>query len=138
MCKTNDGGKREVNFEIFETDKLGGNWKQQYVVAREKVIYLRLVGDGKDYRVMTATASEGVGDYSINQDRERLWEAAVQLTRIHNCDEEASEDRKGRGYIRMFTVVQDKGVSDEIFTKEVTDLIDEFFAIYDALDAEAN
>ena len=128
-----------MNFEIIETDKLGGNWKQQFVVVRKKIIYLRIAGDDKKgYRMMTATASEDGRDYSISQDRERLLEAAAQLARIHNCDEEASEDRKGRVYIQMFTVVQDKGVSDELFTKEITNLIDEFFTIYDALDAEAN
>lgn len=119
-------------FDIIETEKLGSNWAQQFVVARKKTVYLRIVGDGTDYRVMTATASEDAGGYHICQDKERLWEAAAQLARNHDCTEEADKDGKGRVYIKVFTVSQPKDVSDEIFTKDITDLIDEFFTIYDA------
>ena len=124
-------------FDIIETDKLGGNWAQQFMVARKRTIYLRIVGNGTDYRVMTATASEDTGWYHICRDKERLWDAATQLARIHDCTEEASKDGKGRIYIKVFTVSQPKGVSDEIFTKDIKDLIGEFFAIYDAHDDDA-
>ena len=52
-----------MDFDIIETEKLGSNWAQQFVVARKKTVYLRIVGDGTDYRVMTATASEDAGGY---------------------------------------------------------------------------
>lgn len=127
-----------MDFDFIETEKLGGNWSQQFVVVRKKVVYLRVVGDGANYRVMTATASEDVGGYFICQDSERLWQAATQLARAHNCADVVSKDGKGRVYIQLFTASQPKGDSDEIFTEEFKGLISEFFAIYDGLNAVAN
>jgi len=127
-----------MNFDIIETDKLGGNWAQQFVVVRKKVVYLRIVGDGTHYRVMTATASEDAGAYRICQDDERLWEAAASLARTYSCAGQVDEDGKGRIYIKLFTVSQSKGESDHIFSQTIYDLCSEFFDIYDALGAGTN
>ena len=120
-----------MDFDLIETQKLGSGWHQQFVVARKKIIYLRIVGDGTEYRMMTATASEDVGGLRICQDTERLWRAASQLAISQKCSGEISSDTQGRPYIRIFRIVQDKGVSDVNFTKEVYELIREFFSIYD-------
>lgn len=122
-----------MDFELVATQKLGGLWKQQFLVARNKIVYLRIVGDGTEYRVMTATADENVGGYRICQAKDRLWMAAAQLARSHNCAEELSLDKQGRHYIRIFMIVQDNGTSDSAFTEEVYDLIKGFFTIYDSL-----
>ena len=42
-------------------------------------------------------------------------------------------DRKGRNYVQLFLFSQDEGVSDEDFTNELRELLEEFFAIYDGL-----
>ena len=125
----------EMDFELIETDKLGGNWEQEFAVVRKKVVYLRIVGDGTHYRVMTATSGEDFGGYRICLEKQRLWEAAAQLAREYNCAETSSEDKKRRVYIQLFTVSQDKNDSDEVFTKDLEELVENFFAIYDSLDA---
>lgn len=122
-----------MDFDLIETQKLGVGWHQQFVVARNNIVYLRLVGDGTEYRLMTATASEDFGGLRICHDNERLWKSAAQLAILHECSGEISSDTQGRPYIRIFRIVQDKGVSDEKFTEEVHDLIREFFAIYDEI-----
>ena len=122
-----------MDFDLIETQKLGSGWHQQFVVARKKIVYLRIVGDGTEYRMMTATASEGVGGLRICQDSERLWRASAQLAILHKCSGEISSDTQGRPYIRIFRIAQDNGVSDVNFTKEVHELIREFFAIYDEI-----
>ena len=127
-----------MDFELIESNKLGGNWAQSFVVVRKNEVFLRIVGNGTEYRVMTATAGEDVGDHRICQDGERLLDAAFKLSRTHDCFPEESEDGKGRYYIRLFNVRQDKGVSDEHFTEELYDLIDEFFAIYEDVGTNPN
>lgn len=122
-----------MDFCLVDTQKLGGYWKQQFVVVRNKIVYLRIVGDGVEYRVMTATTNEDVGGYRICQEKDRLWNAAAQLARSQNCTEVTSVDVQGRQYVRLFNVVQDNGISDLDFTNEVLELVDAFFANYDRL-----
>lgn len=126
--------RRELDFEVIETDKLGAEWKQGLAVARRKLVYLRLVGDGTNYRVMTATAGEEFGGYAVCQDKGRLWQAALQLAKSHGTDGDLCEDQKGRKYVRIFELSQDDGASDEQFSEALVALFEEFFGIYDAVD----
>ena len=122
-----------MNFELIETDKLGGGWKQGVAVVRNNEVYLRSVRNGTDYRVMTATAVEDVGGYRISPDNDRLIRAAIQLAGIYKCIPEEAKDGKGRSYIQLFTASQAKSESNDAFTKEINDIVANFFAIYDGL-----
>ena len=128
--------RRELDFEVIETDKLGAEWKQGLAVVRRKQVYLRLVGDGTNYRVMTATAGEEFGGYAACQDKGRLWKAALQLAKSHGTDGDLCEDQKGRKYVRIFEFSQDDGASDERFSEALMKLFGEFFKIYDDLENE--
>lgn len=127
---------RELDFEVIETDKLGAEWTQGLAVVRRKQVYLRLVGDGKNYRVMTATSGEEFGGYAVCQDKGRLWKAALQLAKSHGTNGDLSEDQKGRKYVRIFELSQDDGASDGQFSEALMALFEEFFGIYDALALE--
>lgn len=129
--------RRELDFEVIETDKLGAEWKQGLAVVRRKQVYLRLVGDGTNYRVMTATSGEEFGGYAACQDKGRLWKAALQLAKSHGTDGDLCEDQKGRKYVRIFELSQDDGASDERFSEALMKLFGEFFKIYDDLENEA-
>lgn len=122
-----------MEFDLIETQKLGIGWNQQFVVTRKNIVYLRLVGDGTAYRLMTATATEDFGRLRICHDNERLWRSANQLAMLHKCSGKISFDTQGRQYIQIFMVVQDEGISDEKFTEEIYELIQEFFDIYDGI-----
>ena len=74
-----------MDFRFFETGKLGGNWSQNFAVVRGNTIYLRVVGDGTHYRVMTATAGEEGAGFHICATKELLWKAATLLARDHGC-----------------------------------------------------
>lgn len=127
-----------MRWERIESEKLGGNWAQSFSVVRNNEVFLRIVGDGTVYRIMTATADENLGHYRVCQDTERLWDAAVLLSEKHNGAPEESRDLQGRPYVRLFYLQQDEGVSDVRFTKELDDLTDEFFAIFDNMSASSN
>ena len=133
VATTNKKVKFEMVFEIKETKKLGGGWKQQFVAIRNKLVYLRIVGDGKVYRIMTATATEDLGGYHICPDKERLWAAALQLSKNYDCAGNFSDDRKGREYIQIFNMSQEQDETDDDFSKDFYEIIDEFFNIYDNL-----
>lgn len=122
-----------LDFDIIETEKLGGSWEQSLAVVREREVFLRLVGDGKDYRVMTATAGEDLHRYNACQDQERLCNAAISFADKNGCTAEADKDGKGRTYIQLFILSQDDGASDQDFTDEVNKLVGDFFSIYDSI-----
>jgi predicted RNA-binding protein YlxR (DUF448 family) len=126
-----------MDFDIIESGKLGGNWEQSLAVVRKNEVFLRIVGNGTEYRVMTATAGEDIGGYFVCQQKSYLWEAARELAFNHGCTPDESLDGEGRSYIRLFSAIQDKGVSDKDFTKELNDLIKEFFCAFDKLAAKS-
>jgi hypothetical protein len=119
------------------TSKLGGNWEQELVVIRHNEAYLRLAGDGTNYRVMTATAGEDASGVRPCQDQDRLLEAAAQLARKHECVEDIKFDKKGRAYVLPFILSQSEKDSDDVFTKDVCELVSDFFVIYDGLKSVA-
>ena len=117
-------------FEFRSTTKLGGTWAQQYVILRDRVIFLRMVGDGTHYRLMTATADEA--GYKLCRDGDRLRMATTQWLQAHKALACAGRDRDGRPYV--FTELkQPRNVSDEEFTHWVNSVVKHFFSIYDAL-----
>jgi hypothetical protein len=121
-------------FEIVETRKLGGSWEQELVVVRLNEAYLRLTGNGTDYRVMTATAGESAVGLKPCKNQARLLEAAALLARNQKCFEGIEADGKGREYVQLFTFSQEEGETDEDFTEDLYKLVDSFFEIYDGLE----
>jgi hypothetical protein len=127
-----------AKFEILETRQLSKeldrDWEQELVVSRAGEAFLRLAGDGSDYRVMTATAGENGLGLEACKHPEILLQAAHDLA-VRKVDgfDGIERDRKGRNYVQLFLFSQDEGVSDEDFTNELRELLEEFFAIYDGL-----
>ncbi len=127
-----------AKFEIHETRQLGReldrDWEQELVVSRAGEAFLRLAGDGTDYRVMTATAGESDLGLGACKYPEILLQAAHDLA-VRKVDgfDGFERDRKGRNYVQLFTFSQDESVSDEDFTHELRELLEEFFGIYDGL-----
>jgi hypothetical protein len=127
-----------MDCDIIESGKLGGNWEQSLAVIRNSEIFLRIVGNGTEYRVMTATAGEDVGGYVVCQQKSYLLEAARQLAVNHGCIPAESIDGEGRSYIRLFSAIQDKGISDKEFRTEIDNLVEDFFCAFDELAAKTS
>lgn len=122
-----------TEFQIIETGKLGGGWAQELAVVRNGQVYLRMAGNGTDYRVMTATAGEDFGPYRPCKDQPRLHDAATLFARTHGCEEDIDTDSKGRPYVILFTMSQKPEATDAEFTAKVTELIEEFFGVFDTI-----
>jgi len=127
-----------MDFEVIETDKLGGKWRQEFAVIRNNVVFLRGVGDGQIYRVMTATVGNDVRGWRLCQDKKRLWEAASRLAKTHNLIGEVRDDTMGRKFIALFEMMPDNSETKETFTKFFESQMIEFFSIYDSLDIESD
>lgn len=125
-------------FEIIDTKKLGDNWLQQFAVIRNNVVYLRVVGDGEVYRVMTATTGDDVRGSHLCKDKNRLWDAASKLAKTHKLPGDFFNDRKGRKYVRIFDIHQEHGETDEVFTQFFMEKICAFFKIYDSFDIDTS
>ena len=129
------------NYEIYETsflgERVGKLWEQEIVVSRGREAFLRFTGDGTNYRVMTATAGQDDLRLKACRNPERLKAAAYDLAiRKASGFDGMSRDCQGRKYVRLFTFSQDLGVTDASFTAELHELLEEFFDIYDNIEAK--
>lgn len=66
-------------FKLLRSHKLGLEGSENYVVARDNVVYLRIVGGGPRWDVMTATADEDQGGITACPNQLRLREAAKRI-----------------------------------------------------------
>ena len=77
------GKVKIAKFEIHETRKLSReldrDWEQELVVSRAGEAFLRLAGEGSDYRVMTATAGENDLGLEACKHPQILFQAAHDL-----------------------------------------------------------
>lgn len=94
-------------FEIHETRQLSReldrDWEQELVVSRAGEAFLRLAGDGTDYRVMTATAGDNDLGLEACKHPDILLQAAHDLA-VRKIDgfDGIERDRKGRNYVQLF------------------------------------
>ena len=119
-------------FDILKSEKLSGGWKEQYRIVRAGVLYLRIVGDGQNFRIMTATAADANSAERICSDTRRLHDAGIAVAKEYKVEAVSSEDRQDRSYIRIFEISQEEGESNDKFTQDVVRAIDRFFEFFDS------
>lgn len=121
-----------MDFQIYRTGTLGGNWPAQFSVVRNGEVFLRIVGEDKIYRLMTATAGDDSTRYPACREAQRVIFTAGLLASAYGHRVKLMTDRKGRTYAAPFELHQNDQ-SDEKFTNDVMDIIRKFFEIYDAV-----
>lgn len=68
-----------TSFEILTSNKAGLNSRESYIVVRNRVSFLRILGANPQWELMTATASEDNGRIKVCNNRPRLVQAAWRL-----------------------------------------------------------
>jgi len=63
-------------FDIKKSEKAFISAKEHYIVVREGVVFLRVLGEEGDFKVLTATTGEDVGDLRSHPDQTALMAAA--------------------------------------------------------------
>ena len=125
-------------FELIRSQKRGLKGGENYIVARNDVAYLRIVGGSPFWEVMTATADEDHGAIRACPYQSRLREAARRLGTELNVEPGERQDWLAREYIVICRLNlsdrPDESLADQA---ELTDLCARFFETYDELQDSA-
>jgi len=97
-----------IEFNIIKTIKLGIEAEEHYIVELNGVVYLRAIGDGRNFVVMTATASEDNRVIKAYGDQKELIAQAVNVVRGYedfpdDYSPVVKQDCCGREYVELFS-----------------------------------
>ena len=89
------------NFDIRKSSKAHIEAPEHYIVVRDGVVYLRIIGQEGSYDVMTATSGEDAGTVSAFGDQHSLNEAAIEVAKQIRSTPEHKEDHHTRPYVKI-------------------------------------
>lgn len=118
-------------FEVLRSDKVGLDSKESYIVIRNGVSFLRILGEDPCWTVMTATASEDNGSIRVCSEKLRLIESALRLCASYGVSPCIDTDHLGREYVKIGTISREPGETEDNFQKENNELVQRFFEIFD-------
>lgn len=121
----------ESTFKILESDKIGLNSSESYIVVRGRTSFLRILGGDPQWELMTATASEDHGRVHVCPNQLRLVEAALRLGAEVDTQPAVESDWMGREYVKICGIRRESGQDDESFNRSIRKLLLRFFVIYD-------
>lgn len=121
-------------FHVIKSNKTGLESNESYVVVRNRMSFLRVLGSEPEWSLMTATASEDHGGIEVCSDQSRLIESALRLGAELNTNPRVERDRAGREYVKVCVITREAAESDEVFNRENSNLFTRFFGIYDSLE----
>ncbi|MBS0846971.1 hypothetical protein [Citrobacter sp. JGM124] len=119
-------------FEISKSNKSGLNSKESYIVTRNKVSYLRILGAEPQWGLMTATADEDNKRIKVCPEQLRLVETALRLGNELTTSPLVEKDWAGREYVQICLIHQPPEQSDQELTHELSLVLHRFFELYDA------
>ena len=120
-----------LGFGVHLSRKHGFDSPEKYVVAREGIGYLRLLGSEPHWELVTATADEDDCDITVCTDKLRLLKSALRLGEEIGTGPEIHRDRQGRDYVWICVVIQKPGEERESVSRKLERLLTRFFEIYD-------
>ena len=125
-------------FKLLRSHKFGLDGSENYIVARDDVAYLRIVGGSPFWEVMTATADEDHGAIRACPYQSRLREAARRLGTELNLEPGERQDWLAREYVVICRLNLSERPNDSLADlAELTELCARFFETYDELQEPA-
>lgn len=126
------------DFEVLSSNKVGLTAEEGYVVVRNGVAFLRILGGEPAWNLMTATADEDHGRIVVCPDRMRLVQSALRLcNELGGAAPRVETDLVGREYVKICTITREPGESDGAFHAANDELLTRFFEIFDSHDASS-
>lgn len=119
------------DFQLWKSNKVGLNSPESYIVVREGIGYLRLLGSDPEWDFVTATASEDHGQVTVCGNKRRLVESALQLGAERNCMPTVKKDWMEREYVKICVITRYPGQEQITLLEGLTTIITRFFEIYD-------
>jgi hypothetical protein len=120
------------SFQIVQSNKVGLDSKESYIVMRDEISFLRILGDEPEWQLMTATASEDHGRVVVCANQLRLVESALRLGAELETKPRVERDWRGREYVKVCVITRESEKSDATFNEENAEVFRRFFEIYDS------
>lgn len=118
--------------QILDSIKSGIDSRESYVVVRDGISFLRILGADPSWQLMTATASEDNGRARVCSSQLRLVESGLRYSSELNVSPLVRKDLLGREYVTVCNLTRRIGMDMAAFVAELFPLINRFFEIYDA------
>jgi len=118
-------------FQIYQSNKVGLNSKDSYVVTRGKTSFLRILGSEPHWQLMTATADEDNGRIKVSNELLRLTETALRLGIELETTPRVEKDWKNREYVKICGITLNPDQEKIDFNKKLFELFNKFFELYD-------
>ena len=88
-------------FDIKRSQKAHIESAEHFIVVKEEIVYLRLVGEEGSYDIMTATAGEDYGGVAPFGNQMVLNEAALRTSAFLGIAPQVKNDYHGREYVKI-------------------------------------
>ncbi len=118
-------------FQLSQSNKVGLHSPESYIVVREGIGYLRLLGSDPEWDFVTATASEDHGRVRVCRNKRRLIESALRLGAERNCMPKVEKDRMDREHVKICVITRNPGQEQVTLLEGLTTIVTRFFEIYD-------
>lgn len=119
-------------YQILQSSKVGLDSEESYVVVRNGISFLRILGGEPNWIVMTATASEDHGRIKVCAERPRLVGSAFLLSVEHGGHPKVEKDWLGREYVKICLITRKPGESEDEFQSQNDALFQRLFEIFDS------
>ena len=117
----------------IESKKKGLSSIESYIVIRNNISYLRILGQEPNWSIMTATASEDHGGVHVCADQKKLIAAASTFCKLYGGDPLLKTDWAGREYAMICKIIRTENESNEDFERDNNEVVTKFFEIFDQL-----
>ncbi|HHQ4593694.1 TPA: hypothetical protein ACSP2D_002975 [Aeromonas veronii] len=120
-------------YAIFDSDKHGFDYQDNFIVVRERRVFLRIFGQQPTWEIITATADENHGGPKVCQAQQQLITAATSLAEELVGSARIEHDRYGRKFVSICVVEQESEQDDDSFGQELSGYLNRFFELFDGL-----
>jgi hypothetical protein len=119
------------NIKTIKSYKNGISSIESYIIVRDNVSYLRVLGQEPNWTIITATASEDYGGVSVCADQQKIIEAAFIFCKLYGAAPILKKDWAGRDYAVIGSITRSENETNDDFEREYANTITEFFDIFD-------
>lgn len=88
-------------FDMRKSNKANIDSPEHYIIVKDDIVFLRILGDEPNYQVMTATAGEDNGTISCFTNQGALLEAAQRVSAQLNILPVVKKDHLNREYVAI-------------------------------------
>lgn len=119
--------------ELMASQKNGITSPESYIIVRDNISYLRIIGKYPSWHIMTATASEDHGVIRVCANQHKLISAASSLRGRYGALPVIMKDWANRDYAVIGTLTKNQNENFDSVNEYLNQAITLFFEIFDSI-----